>query len=564
MKKRLLSAILLTVLVVSLTSGVVLGYLYKAPISITENSSTSYDMLPIVTPMNNSWLASNGFMSSSANDTRVQTLGGFNKPHMVADNKTLTAIPVPASSQTNLYFVTGESEASAMDIITGHDGYITIADDADLELGNEFEIEFENTWVDTDAGTGGRLLSKTGAIKTYISDTEEITCGIGAKNVALDFTRGNSDWVRVPDDPALSFTDGAGNDKPFSISCWVKLDDASAGTFASKYISAGNLKEWAFRTDGTDKIFFTVTNTDGTKSITRISNAITAHEGSWTHVAGTYDGGEVIGGLHTYVNGVLDESDTSVVGVYAGMTDTTSLVAIGAYEGGTSNYLDGVTSNLKIFDKELSATEVLQDYSGGGYDSDYVAWWSLTDNAGNPVDNSGNGHDANQNLADWVADYPPLATWVPQLEVTATGVTSGEHKVETWADTVNLYISIDDAVAGAGYDEVALGGATVPDNANTWYINQNNVVPYIGHYKHTTAVGGYSLKAWYAPNDIIAGTTLPDRAGGDNPGTFSWGSNPSNVGASLGSMYRGYQWHCYGRCSAFRGSVRLVWRRHCD
>ena len=45
-----------------------------------------------------------------------------------------------------------------------------------------------------------------------------------------------------------------------------------------------------------------------------------------------------------------------------------------------------------------------------------------------------------------------------------------------------------------------------------------------------------SLVAWYEPNDIISGTTLPDRAGTSQDGTFSWGSNPAGVTVTLGSM----------------------------
>jgi len=73
---------------------------YSAPYTVTENASTSYDMVGVVGLSNNQWMADNGFMNSSANDTRIETLGGLEKPHMVSDNRTLTAIPVPANSQT--------------------------------------------------------------------------------------------------------------------------------------------------------------------------------------------------------------------------------------------------------------------------------------------------------------------------------------------------------------------------------------------------------------------------------------------------------------------------------
>ena len=167
---RIVSAILLALLMVTLTGSVALAYLYRAPVAISENASTDYDMVGVLWDQNNTWLANNGFMSSTANDTRVQTLGGLNKPWLVADNKTLTAIPVPADSQTNLYFVTGESEASAMDIIVGYGGYFTVSDNATIELGANFTVE-QSGWIDTDNGTDKNLVYKEGAFRTYVSDT---------------------------------------------------------------------------------------------------------------------------------------------------------------------------------------------------------------------------------------------------------------------------------------------------------------------------------------------------------------------------------------------------------
>ena len=122
---------------------------YQAPYTITENASVKYDMFPAIGLSNNQWMADNGFMNSSANDTRIETLGGLEKPHMVSDNRTLTAVPVPANSQTNLYFTTGNSELAAMDIITGRGGYITTSDNTDLEPTDNFTIG-QDGWTSID------------------------------------------------------------------------------------------------------------------------------------------------------------------------------------------------------------------------------------------------------------------------------------------------------------------------------------------------------------------------------------------------------------------------------
>lgn len=182
---RVIRILLLAILLISLASGIALAYLYRAPVSVTENASTSYTMLPVIWSQNNDWLADNGFMKSTANDTRVQTLGGLNKPWMVADNKTLTAIPVPANSQTNLYFVTGESAASAMDIITGLGGYVTVLDDPLLKFGNKFQILLTDVYIDTTAGANKHIIYKNGAVVFDVS-------GSVTGNITFEIVGGSS------------------------------------------------------------------------------------------------------------------------------------------------------------------------------------------------------------------------------------------------------------------------------------------------------------------------------------------------------------------------------------
>lgn len=114
------------------------------------------------------------------------------------------------------------------------------------------------------------------------------------------------------------------------------------------------------------------------------------------------------------------------------------------------------------------------------------------------------------------------------VEATATGVSSGEHKVKTTADATNLKIYIDDVEE----DSTALSGASVTDNANDLILNQNSVIPYMDFYKHT--VGG-TLIAHYEPNQMLTGTTLPDREGAAQNGTITWGSN-ADITIVYGSM----------------------------
>ena len=217
---RLLKALSLALGVFILVCSPLLAYLYRAEVAIVGDNVSSYPMLPVLWPSNNEWMADNGFMNSSANDTRVQTFAGLNQPHMVVDDKTLTAIPIVPLTQTNLYFLTGESELSAMDIIVGYDGYITITDNATLELGDNFTV-VQSGWVDT-SNVGAYLVSKDEAFATVISGASNITSAIG------------TGWVSP-----TSFSDATGN-----WSNETNAYDGNQATYAQEPIIALSWGDW--------------------------------------------------------------------------------------------------------------------------------------------------------------------------------------------------------------------------------------------------------------------------------------------------------------------------------
>ena len=181
--KKLSKAILLSLVAVLLISMPVLAAVaYRASYTIVESGGTAYDMLAVSELVNNQWLADNGFMESDALDTRIETLGGAVKPHMVATNKTLTAVAVPASSQTNLYFTTANSDL-AMNVITGYSGYITTLDSENLELGDSFEVEVSGYIFTTlDDYVDRNLVWKEDAFKLYISAEGSIKAEITGGN----------------------------------------------------------------------------------------------------------------------------------------------------------------------------------------------------------------------------------------------------------------------------------------------------------------------------------------------------------------------------------------------
>lgn len=226
MRRQLAKGLLLALSVMLVIAVPAMAYTYYASYTITESNGTAYSMLPIIEPSNNDWMADNDFMETDALDTRIQTLAGSIKPHMVAQDYTLTSVPVPADSQTNLYFTTGNTDLTSMDIITGYGGYETVQDVAVLEPTTDFEMEVDGyvltgandylvdkTLSSTDEGVElyadgagnvvGRIIDKTtGATDNILPNAAGDYTNIDLANPAVAHYLNVDDPVGVPDDAA--------------------------------------------------------------------------------------------------------------------------------------------------------------------------------------------------------------------------------------------------------------------------------------------------------------------------------------------------------------------------
>lgn len=148
--KKVISIILTVFAVSMLLVTPVLAYTYYATINLQETSGNTYTMYPARTPLDTTGLISGGYLTATGLDSRVTT--GVNAlPHMLADDKLLFASALPSLSAQPLYLYTGETALSAYNIITGYGGYFTITDAAALEPGDNFELEMEDSYLDTTA-----------------------------------------------------------------------------------------------------------------------------------------------------------------------------------------------------------------------------------------------------------------------------------------------------------------------------------------------------------------------------------------------------------------------------
>ena len=181
----------------------------------------------------------------------------------------------------------------------------------------------------------------------------------GGNAVSFD---GASDYISIADSDSLSFGDGS-TDSAFTVSAWVKMDDANEFVFINKgtYNSNG---EWIFATNNEDKIsFWTMDESVASCRIGReFTTAITSYENQWIHLAGTYNGNSSASGFRIYLNGSrIDNGDkVSNASSYVAMENQGADVYVGRY---SSIYSNGSINNVKIFNTALTQDQVRELYT---------------------------------------------------------------------------------------------------------------------------------------------------------------------------------------------------------
>lgn len=422
-----LAGVLSQILVIAVFATV-----FSATITITNTSATNYTYLPLSLTVNNDNLATQGYISSAGTDVQLYQSPPLLK-RMLVDDRTLFVLPTLSAYGTASVDCTTNNTVEDFDIISGYGGYVTVPDNAALELSSNFSIEANNAYIDTTAGSNKIIVYKPEAIVSSVDTTTTgtINTRIASAN-SLDFEHSNSDYTEIPDADNLTFNI-AGADTVMSITFWVKPEaSAQNQAIVAKWDNAGANKEYMILMNSTGT--FTCYLATSTGNYISIDSSNSIPDGVWTYVAFTYDGSELHTGMKIYYNGVITATTSGLTGTYTGMPNTAANLRLGDDLSGLC--LDGVLSNVKIYQLNLSAAQVAQDYSITYTTfSNLTAYYKLIDGVGNPTDSSGNGHNATANTADWITTGGKAYN----TPVSATGITSGEYDFKAGLETPFLW-----------------------------------------------------------------------------------------------------------------------------
>jgi hypothetical protein len=169
----------------------------------------------------------------------------------------------------------------------------------------------------------------------------------------LNLASKGDDYVKIQDAPTVQLASTAA-----SWSCWVKLESLSGGDqkLIAKAPSVGSASSaYQIRTEDQQLLF--QIHSGGWRSDTR-STFFTSTD--WTHVTITIDASD---NVNFYKNGSVFGAEADIS--YSVPANTGSLYIGTRATGAGTEFLDGQIDNVLLYNKELSAAEVLRNYNAG-------------------------------------------------------------------------------------------------------------------------------------------------------------------------------------------------------
>ena len=165
--------------------------------------------------------------------------------------------------------------------------------------------------------------------------------------------------------------------------------------------------------------------------------------------------------------------------------------------------------------------------AGGGYT---VSWYGIT-TAGSGFYKSTNGGSSWALQSGYQGSYIIAYTATQVLSI--SGVSSGLGTLSLSLSSGTMTLSWTPSGGSVNSATVTgIGTVGITSNSNNWYIDQNNVMPYITSYSES--VGGVQ-KLLYQPATIISGVCLPD-IDNSEAATMAFGSNSGGVTITLSSF----------------------------
>ena len=218
------------------------------------------------------------------------------------------------------------------------DGLVLMLDAANTKS----YVSGSTTWNDLSGNANNGILSGS-TLPTFDS----------ANNGSLVFN-GTTSYVSLGNPSNIQFDKA----NPFTLCIWIKHTYSSPCNIFSKQQNISPNAGWGIGMNGAGtKLQSYIYNSTG-----RIVDFPSAYnDGTWYCITTTYDGSDSITGIKLYANGTNVAASVIANSTPGTLVSTTPLQISG--RGGANNMWGGTVSQAQIYNRVLSADEVLQNYN---------------------------------------------------------------------------------------------------------------------------------------------------------------------------------------------------------
>lgn len=341
---------------------------------------------------------------------------------------------------------------------------------------------------------------------------------------------GSNDYFDLGDN--YDFGDGT-TDSAFSISGWIYLDTLPAANKShvvlsktSESSSTTSVSSYLLGVNSSGELGFRLYDESGGNQIRALSAASSFSTGQWYHLAGTYTGSGSPTGLQVYINGVNAVNSQSVAGTYVAMHNSTETAKIGCTFLNNATYEDfndGYISNVRIYNRALSATEVATLYHRPWEGTNYGDLWPYSPPA--PADATLSTDTAATSLMSGCQAWWLLTDGSGTTATDIVGSNNGTLVDLTWGNTevgANVeFPSVSDdnittPLSVTGYTDITVSG---------WFRNDGsasgNAYGKFVTTSHTTSLDSYMKKD---SNNLVAFRVGADQVtwSGTMPAIGTW------------------------------------------
>src|SRR5437867_852544 len=211
----------------------------------------------------------------------------------------------------------------------------------DSDANEVFHLDMETATYDSlkDVSCAGNSNSAMGQTVTL----NGVTDAVGIEGSGRSFS-GDAQSIKVTDSTSLNLG------ITWTLSAWTKLDTLTQNAEIILKISGPPNKGYLLRVFTTGQLDVEVWNNGNVNTYTSATGIIVT--GQWYHIAFTFSSGTG----QFYVNGV--SRTTTKTGTQTQPQTTASDLWIGAVEGGTTEELDGILDDMRIFNVVRLASEI--------------------------------------------------------------------------------------------------------------------------------------------------------------------------------------------------------------